>query len=75
MAQQFHNGGHHDHSVTVSIRDSRRYAVINQVDAGKHTKTTEQRQRRHRLYIMANRAELYGDAFASIASKYYSERR
>lgn len=74
MAQQFH-GGYHNNSVTVSIRDSRRYAVINQVDAGKHTKTTEQRQRRHRLYVMANKAGLYGNAFASIASKYYSERR
>ena len=40
MAQQFHNGGKHGApyaaSVTVSIRDSKRYAVVNPKGQGKH---------------------------------------
>lgn len=43
MAQQFHNGGHHGAnyagSVTVSIRDSKRYAVINEPGMGKHKRS------------------------------------
>ena len=38
MAQQFHNGGGHKGSITVSNRDSERYAVINSPFLGKHTK-------------------------------------
>lgn len=40
MAQQFHNGGKHGApgaaSVTVSVRDSRRYAIINPAGQGIH---------------------------------------
>lgn len=36
MAQQFQNGGHHDGSVTISNRSTRRYAVVNQPGKGKH---------------------------------------
>ena len=43
MAQQFHNGGKHGAnyagSVTVSIRDSKRYAVINEPGMGKHKRS------------------------------------
>lgn len=54
MAQQFHNGGHHDGSVTISKRDSHRYAVINMPYMGKHTKTPAQRLRRHYLNVIKN---------------------
>lgn len=53
MAQQFHNGGHHDGSVTISIRDSHRYAVINQPYKGKHCKTVAQMFRRNYLNMIA----------------------
>ena len=36
MAQQFQNGGHHDGSVTISNRSTRRYAVVNAPGKGKH---------------------------------------
>lgn len=36
MAQQFQNGGHHDGSVTISIRSTRKYAVVNEPGKGKH---------------------------------------
>ena len=36
MAQQFQNGGHHDGSVTISIRSTRRYAIVNEPGKGKH---------------------------------------
>lgn len=38
MAQQFHNGGGHKGDVTVSNRDSARYAIINPPFSGKHAK-------------------------------------
>ena len=38
MAQQFHNGGGHKGDVTVSNRDSTRYAVISPPFSGKHAK-------------------------------------
>lgn len=36
MAQQFQNGGHHKGSVTISIRSTHRYAVVNEPGKGKH---------------------------------------
>lgn len=48
MAQQFHNGGGHDGSRTISIRDSKDYAVVNAPGCGKHAKTAEQAARRHK---------------------------
>ncbi|HIS35838.1 TPA: hypothetical protein IAC10_04315 [Candidatus Scatousia excrementigallinarum] len=36
MAQQFQNGGQHAGSVTISIRSTRRYAVVNEPGKGKH---------------------------------------
>lgn len=36
MAQQFQNGGHYDGSVTISIRSTHRYAVVNKPGKGKH---------------------------------------
>lgn len=36
MTQQFQNGGRHDGSVTISIRSTRRYAVVNDPGKGKH---------------------------------------
>ena len=36
MAQQFQNGGRHDGSVTISIRSTHRYAVVNEPGKGKH---------------------------------------
>ena len=36
MAQQFQNGGHHKGSVTISIRSTHRYAVVNDPGKGKH---------------------------------------
>ena len=38
MSQQFKNGGHHAGSVTVSIRDTYRYAVVNFPGEGKWRK-------------------------------------
>lgn len=38
MAQQFHNGGCHKGDITVSNRDSARYAVVNPPFSGKHMK-------------------------------------
>ncbi len=38
MAQQFHNGGKHDGAKTVSIRDTYRYAIVNDPFTGKHRK-------------------------------------
>ena len=53
MAQQFSNGGRHDGSVTISIRDSRRYAVVNTPGEGKHRVSkykVERRQKRNLAY-------------------------
>lgn len=47
MAQQFHNGGKHDGSRTISNRDTRAYAVVNTPFCGKHRKTEAQRAKRH----------------------------
>lgn len=57
MAQQFHNGGHHDGSVTISIRDSLGYAVINPPFEGAHTKpqTDKYRKRRKALWRRRNK--------------------
>lgn len=71
MAQQFHNGGQHNNSVTISNRDSHRYAVINHPEMGKHSKTYAQRVRRHHFYTIANRLKLYGEEFNQFADRLY----
>lgn len=55
MAQQFNNGGRHDGSVTISIRDSRRYAVVNKPGEGKHGLSKYQIERRHERNIAYTR--------------------
>lgn len=52
MAQQFNNGGRHDGSVTISIRDSRRYAVVNKPGEGKHCLSKYNIERRHRRNLV-----------------------
>ena len=57
MSQQFHNGGHHDGSKTVSIRDSYRYAVVNEPNQGKHKKPqiTKYKINRKLRWILRNK--------------------
>ena len=43
MAQQFQNGGHHNGSVTISIRSSCKYAVVNEPGKGKHKRNCNNR--------------------------------
>ena len=47
MPQQLVNGSHYKGSVTVTYRQSDRYAVVNPPEQGRHRKTEEQRKRRH----------------------------
>ena len=47
MSQQLVNGSHYKGSVTITVRQSDRYAVVNPPEQGKHRKTKEQRERRH----------------------------
>lgn len=47
MSQQLVNGSHYKGSVTITNRQSDRYAVVNPPEQGKHRKTEEQRKRRH----------------------------
>lgn len=49
MSQQLVNGSHYKGSVTITNRQSDRYAVVNPPEQGKHRKTKEQRERRHTL--------------------------
>lgn len=53
MAQQFHNGGKHGApgaaSVTVSIRDRKRYAVVNPAGQGKHRRMRPNRASKYKL--------------------------
>ena len=55
MAQQFSNGGRHDGSVTISIRDSRRYAVVNKPGEGKHCVSKYKSERRHKRNLVYTR--------------------
>ena len=45
MSQQLVNGSHYKGSVTITNRQSDRYAVVNPPEQGKHCKTKEQRER------------------------------
>lgn len=47
MSQQLVNGSHYKGAVTITYRQSDRYAVVNPPEQGKHRKTEEQRKRRH----------------------------
>ena len=47
MSQQLVNGSHYKGSVTITYRQSDRYAVVNPPEQGKHRKTQAQRERRH----------------------------
>lgn len=49
MSQQLVNGSHYKGPVTITYRQSDRYAVVNPPEQGKHRKTKEQRERRHIL--------------------------
>lgn len=55
MSQQLVNGSHYKGSVTITNRQSGRYAVVNPPEQGKHRKTEEQRKRRHFLSMICNR--------------------
>lgn len=47
MSQQLVNGSHYKGAVTITYRQSDRYAVVNPPEQGKHRKTQAQRERRH----------------------------
>ena len=47
MPQQLVNDSHYEGSVTITNRQTDRYAVVNPPEQGKHRKTEEQRKRRH----------------------------
>ena len=49
MSQQFHGGGHHDGSRTITVRDTYRYAVVNYPGEGKWRKPQDPAsiQKRH----------------------------
>ena len=59
MSQQLVNGSHYKGSVTITNRQSDRYAVVNPPEQGKHRKTEAQRKRRHFLNMIQDRKRLY----------------
>lgn len=52
MPQQLVNGSYYKGSVTITNRQSDRYAVVNPPEQGKHRKTEEQRKRRHLINVI-----------------------
>lgn len=72
MAQQFQNDGHHDGSVTISIRSTRRYAVVNEPGKGKHY----HKPRKHHIPNVKKSRELAKRNIASLqyASEIWSNR-
>lgn len=55
MSQQLVNGSHYKGSVTITNRQTDRYAVVNPPEQGKHRKTEEQRKRRHLINMISRR--------------------
>lgn len=55
MPQQLVNGSYYKGSVTITYRQSDRYAVVNPPEQGKHRKTEEQRKRRHFINQISRR--------------------
>lgn len=72
MAQQFQNGGHHDGSVTISIRSTRRYAVVNEPGKGKHY----HEPREHHIPNVGKSKEFFKRTIASLryAAKIWETR-
>ena len=58
MSQQLVNGSHYKGAVTITNRQSDRYAVVNPPEQGKHRKTEEQRKLRHLLNLINRRKGL-----------------
>ena len=52
MSQQLVNGSHYKGAVTITYRQTDRYAVVNSPEQGKHRKTKEQRERRHLINLI-----------------------
>lgn len=48
MSQQMVNGSHYDGSVTITIRMSDRYAVVNEPYQGKHLKPQDEKSKSKR---------------------------
>lgn len=48
MAQQMKNNSRHNGSVTITERDTYRYAVVNDPFCGKHKKPQDNKSKRHR---------------------------
>ena len=55
MSQQLVNGSHYKGAVTITYRQTDRYAVVNPPERGKHRKTEEQRKRRHFINLIRHR--------------------
>ena len=55
MSQQLVNGSHYKGAVTITYRQTDRYAVVNPPEQGKHRKTKEQRERRHLINLINQR--------------------
>ena len=60
MSKQLVNGSNYKGSVTITNRQSDRYAVVNPPEQGKHRKSEEQRKRRHfyNLILRSNMGSL-----------------
>lgn len=59
MSQQMKNGSMHKGSVTITVRDSQRYAVVNEPFCGKHKKPQDAKSkvRRKLHWIERNKRE------------------
>ena len=58
MSQQMKNNSHYDGSVTITVRDTYRYAVVNEPFTGKHAKPQDKasREKRHIHWLLRNRS-------------------